>query len=152
MIGSPSSAKHRTHQGVVRNPDPDGSALRILQHLWQLSGSRQDKCIRPGRQRLDQAVSPVIDPRIDADLRQVGTNQCEIVLLVRPADSVNSVDRLLVTNAATKRITGIRRVRDQSTVANYLDDFPDPMRLRIGRMNFDQFGHARIVGERNAHA
>jgi len=74
------------------------------------------------------------------------------VFLVRPANPVNSVDCLLVTDPATKCVTGIGWVCDQSAVANHLDNSPDPVRLRVGRMNFNQFSHARIVGEQNGRA
>ena len=74
------------------------------------------------------------------------------MLLVGPTNPVNTVNRLLVADTATKGIARVSRVRDESTVANTLDDFPNPMRLRVGRMDFYQFGHARIVGEEQARA
>jgi hypothetical protein len=33
-----------------------------------------------------------------------------------------------------------------------LDNLPHSVRLRVIRMNFNQFGHARIVGEQGARA
>ena len=59
---------------------------------------------------------------------------------------MNSIDRLLVTNTAAEGVAGVRGVRDQPPVPDNLDDLLDAPRLRIGRMNFDEFGHARIVG------
>jgi len=111
-----------------------------------------DECIWPRRQGLDEPEGPVVDLRIDANLGQITANQCEIVFLVRPANPVDSIDGFLVTDTTAERIARIRRVRNQVAVANSIDDLSDPTRLRVSRVNFDQFGHARIVGEQNVRA
>ena len=69
------------------------------------------------------------------------------MLLVGPADSVNTVDGPGVANVTAKRVTRVRRVRDQPTSMDGLHDRRNPPRLRVRRMDFDDSGHARIVGE-----
>ena len=137
---------------MIRNTNADGSALRVLQHLWELSSSRQNKCVRPWGQRLDKPIGPVIDPSIDTDFGQISADQCEIVLLVRPANPVDSVNGLFVADATSESVARICRVRDQGTVADLFDDLFHATRLRISGVNFNKFGHARIVGEQNGRA
>ena len=71
----------------------------------------------------------------------------EIVLLIRAANPMNAVNRLFVAYMAAKCVAGIRRVRDKATIADDFHDSLHPARLRVCRMNFDEFRHARIVGE-----
>ena len=137
---------------MVWDANADGPALRVLKHLRQLASSRQDECVWTRSQRFDEPIGPVIDPRVDAYFRQITANQCEIVFLVRPANPVDSINGLLIANTTSEGVARISRVRDQVAVANPLDDLCDPTRLRVGRVNFDQFGHARIVGEQNGRA
>lgn len=137
---------------MIRNTNTNGPALRVLQHLGQLSRGGQDERVGTRRKGLDEPVGPVVHTRINADLGKISANECEIVLLVCPADSVDSADGFLVADTTSEGIAGIRRVRYQSAVANSLDDLCDPMRLRVSRVNFDHFGHARIVGELDVRA
>ena len=144
--------EHRGDQGVIRNTDTDGPTLRVLQHLWQLPSGWQDKGVRSRCQRLDEPECPVIDLRIDANLGKITANQREVVFLVGFANPVNSIDGLLVTDTASEGIARIGRVRDQVPIPNAFHDLPDPTRLRVTGVNFDQLGHARIVGEQNVRA
>ena len=131
---------------MVRHAEPYRAPLWVLQALWHLPGCRQEESIRSGRHRLDEPVGPVVYPRIGADLGQVAANQCEIVLLVCAANSVNSINRSLVANVTAECVARIGWVGDQSATLDYLHDLPHTARLWVGRMNFDEFGHARIVG------
>ena len=89
---------------MLRDPQSDRPPLRVLQHLRDFARGRQNERIGPGRQRLDQAIRPVINTGIDTDLGKIGANQREIMLFVRLPNSTNSVNRLLVTNMAAKRV------------------------------------------------
>ena len=69
------------------------------------------------------------------------------MLLVGTPNSANSVDGLPVANMTTEGVAGVRRIRDESPALNDAHDRSNPMRLRVCRVHFDEFSHARIVGE-----
>jgi len=135
------------NQNMVGYSKPDRPPLGILQSFGHFSRGGQNEGIWARRERLDQSVGPIVDSRVYADFRQVGANQREIVLLVRAADPMDSVNRLLVTNVTAECIAGIRRVGDKASIADDLHNSLHPARLRVRRMNFDEFRHGRIVGE-----
>lgn len=67
--------------------------------------------------------------------------------LVRTPNLSDSVDRFLITNMTSKRVAGIGRIRDEPTALYNSSDHCHPTRLRVCWVHFDEFGHARIVGE-----
>lgn len=69
------------------------------------------------------------------------------MLLVGAANTMNTINRPLVTNMASERIARVRRVDDEAASANYIHNDFHPTRLRVCWMYFDEFCHARIVGE-----
>jgi len=68
------------------------------------------------------------------------------VALVGASDTVNPVNGPLVPDMTAKCVTGIRRIGYQPTISNNLDDAGNASRLRIDGVNFNELGHARIVG------
>ena len=136
------------HQRVVWYPQPDRAPFRVLQALGHLARRRENEGIRTWRHGLNEPVGPVVDARVNADFREVAAHEGEVMLFVRLADPVNPADSPCIANVATKGITRVRRVRNQPTATDGLHNRRDPPRLRVARMNFDQSGHARIVGER----
>jgi hypothetical protein len=54
-----------------------------------------------------------------------------MVVTVSVADATNAIERVLVTNVATQRVTGIRRVHDETAVAHDLGGATDQPKLRI---------------------
>lgn len=140
------------NQYMVGYSKPDRPPLGILQAFGDFSRGGQDERIWARRKRLDQSVGPIVDSRVHADFGQIGADQRKIVLLVRAADPMNSVNRLLVANVTAECIAGIRRVRDKASIADDLHNSLNPARLRVRRVNFDEFRHARIVGERRLRA
>ena len=69
------------------------------------------------------------------------------MLLIGTPNSANYVDGLPVANMTTEGVAGVLRVRDEPTALNDAHDRSDPMRLRVRGVHFDEFSHARIVGE-----
>lgn len=68
------------------------------------------------------------------------------MILVRAANLAYSIDRLLIADMTTECIAGIRWICDKAATFDDSRDHRYAMRLRICGMNFDEFGHARIVG------
>lgn len=130
---------------MVRHAKPDRPSLRILQHLRNLPGRRQDQRVRARRQVLDRSIRPVVDPGVQADFREVGADEREIVVFVGFPDPSDSIDRFLVANVAPKRVARIGRIRHKAAAADDLHDGRDLTRLGVRRVNFDESGHARIV-------
>ncbi len=56
---------------MVRYPDTDGPGLLFLRVSRDLARGWKNKGIRPWRQLSDKAVSPVVQSRELADIRQV---------------------------------------------------------------------------------
>ncbi len=134
---------------MLGNPEPNRPPPGVLQHFWYFARRREDKGIGSRCQGLNKPVGPIVDAGVDADFREIRTNQREIVVLVGAANSSNSVNRLLVTDLATKGIARIGRISDKSAALNIPNDHGDTPYLRVFGMNFDEFCHARIVGERS---
>ena len=132
---------------MLGNAQADGSALGVLKHLGHFSSSRQDERVRPRRQRFDQSISPIIDPRIKADLGKIRANQGEVVLLIGLSDPPDAIDCLSIAYVTTERVAGVCRIRDQPPALYGANHHRNASRLRIGGVHFDEFGHARIVGE-----
>jgi hypothetical protein len=68
------------------------------------------------------------------------------MMFVGPPYAPDSVHGPLVTDMATERVARVGGVSDQPALAYCLDDFRDSPGLRVDRMNFDDFCHARILG------
>ena len=132
---------------MVWNPQPDRSPARVLQPFGDLASGRQNECVWSRCHRFDQSIGPVVDPGIQADLGKVPAYQCEVVLLVRTSNSVYPVDRLRVANVATKRIARIGGIRDEPAFTDNLNHFRHAARLRVRWVHFNDFRHARIVGQ-----
>lgn len=130
---------------MVRYPQPYCPSLRVLESLGNLAARLQYKCVGTGSKRFDQAVCPVFDSSINADLRQIRANEREIMILVCLPNSANSVNGSLVTDVAAKCVAGVCRIRDEATSTDNLNDFRDKSLLRVFGMNFYQSRHARIV-------
>ena len=135
------------NQWMIGYAQPDRTSLRILQPFRHFSSCRQNERVRPRRQRFDQSVSPVIDPCIKADLGQVRANQREVVFLVGLSDPPDTIDCLSISYVTSERVAGICRVGDQPPALYGANNHRNASRLRIGGVHFDEFGHARIVGE-----
>ena len=132
---------------MLGNPQANGPALGVLKHFGHFPGSWQYERVRPRRKRFDQPVSPVIDPCIKADLGQVRANQREVVLFVGLPNSPDAIDCLSIAYVTAERVAGICRVGDQSPALYSANHHSNASWLRIGRVHFNEFGHARIVGE-----
>ena len=135
------------NQRVFRYTKANCPALGILQHFGHFASRRQYEGVWPGSKRFDQAIGPVINTRVQADLGQIRAYQGEIVLLVGTPNSANSVDGFPVADMTTEGVAGVRRIRHEPTALNDAHDRSDPMRLRVCGVHFDEFSHARIVGE-----
>lgn len=151
--------EHRTNDGMVRDTNSNCAPFRVLQPLRNFSRCRQYECVGTWRERLDKPVSPVVDPCISPDFRQVTANQREIMVLVSTTYPVNPRHRPGIAKMAAECVARIRRVCNQPTTMDNLDDPGDAPRLRVCRMNFDEPGHAsncrgasdqRLVPVRNA--
>ena len=68
------------------------------------------------------------------------------MLLVSTPDAVDSVNRLFITNVTSECIARVSRIGYQPSRLDNLDDPGHAVRLRVSWVNFDKFGHARIVG------
>lgn len=132
---------------MLGNAQADGSAFGVLEHLGHFSGSRENERVWPWRQRFDQSISPIIDPRVKADLGQIRANQGEVVLLVGLSDPSDAIDCLSVAYVTSERVAGVCRIRDQPPALYGANHHRNASGLRIGGVHFDEFGHARIVGE-----
>ena len=137
------------NQPVLGHSKPDRSSLRILQHFRDLTGRRQDERVGPWRERLDQSVRPVVDARVGTDLGQVCTHQREIVVLVCLPNTPDALDCLAIANVTAECIARICRIRDQRATLYIPHHHGYASCLRVVRMTFDEFRHARIVGERS---
>lgn len=132
---------------MIRDSQPDRPALWVLQPLGHLPGRLQDERIRSRGHGFQHPVCPVVDASVDTDFRQITANQREIVRVVRPSNPSYAVHSPLVTDMTAERIAGIGRVGNQPTTADDLHDRRHQTRLRMGRMNFYESCHARILGQ-----
>ena len=94
-------------------------------------------CRRFGTSRVAGRMN-VYGPGVLAD-------QGEIVFPVGAPDAMDSIHRPLVADMTPEGIARIRGIRDQATFANDFDNLADAPGLRVLRMDFDEFGHARIL-------
>ena len=69
------------------------------------------------------------------------------MVLVSAANSPDSVDGLSVANVTAECVAGIGRVCDYAPAFNDAPNHCDAPWLRIRGVHFDEFSHARIVGE-----
>ncbi len=67
--------------------------------------------------------------------------------LVGPPDSMNSINGTRIADETAEGIAGVCRISDQASWANDLYGRGDKPRLRISGMDFEQSGHARILGK-----
>lgn len=125
------SLRHR----VIRHPDADRTPLRILQAARHGTRRFENKGIRSGRVRLQRPVTPVGDFRIGGDFREITTNQREIVVFGGLPDALDFPDRRRVAQVETERITGIRRIDDNTTRPQDFDRTFYIPRLRVYRMD-----------------
>ena len=139
--------EHGANERMIRDPDANRAPPRVLQHLGQLPGCRENERVWSRRQGADQAVCPVVHTGVDAYFRQVSADQGEIVLLVRAPDTMDSVRCRFVADSAAKRVTRVRWIGNQAAGMNDLHDRRHQPRLRVPRMNFYEPCHARIVGK-----
>ena len=107
---------------MIGHAQPDCASFRVLQALRYLASCRQDERIWTRGHGLDQPISPVIHPGVNADLGKVATDQGEVVFFVRSPDAVNPVNGARIPDVAAKRVTGVCRVRDQAAAVDGLDD------------------------------
>ena len=81
------------------------------------------------------------------DILGVNFGSLGYLTAVEPDGLFDAVDRSLVTDMAADRVARIRRVCDKASIADNIHDGINASRLRVRRVNFDEFRHARIVGE-----
>jgi len=132
---------------MFRYAQTNGSPFWVLQHFRHFACRRQYECVWARGERFNQAIGPVINASVQADLREICTYQREVMFLVGAPNLANSVDSLPVTNMAPERVAGVSRIRNETTALDDARDDRHPMRLRVCWVHFDEFSHARIVGE-----
>ncbi len=69
-----------------------------------------------------------------------------MTFLVRTTNAVDAIDRALVADVAAEGIARVGRIGDQTAIFDNLDDCCHAPWLRVVGMNFNELGHARIVG------
>jgi hypothetical protein len=139
-----------SHERMVGYPQTDRTPFRVLESLWNLPRGREDKGIGTWRHCLQHTIRPVVDPGVGADFREIAANQREVVVLIGTPNAPDSIHGPFIANMATECIARVRRVCDQSALADGLDDLRYKPRLRIDWMNFNDFCHARILGKSSA--
>ena len=125
MMGSPSSARSRRGTSWSGTRIPMLAPLVMLKTPRRLLGGRQQEGIRPRRRRLEHAELPGFHLGVLGDLGQVAAHQREMMMAVGVANAPDAIERVLVADVAAERVTRIRRVNDEATVAHDLGGAPD---------------------------
>src|SRR6056297_271469 len=105
------------------------------------TGGIQNERVRAGSEILQQPVLGVVHLRIDPDVRKVPAYQSKVMLVIQPANPLDPIRRLLVTQVTTNGIGGIRGVNNHPTTAKNVHRLIDQTLLRRLRMNLEKLTH-----------
>ena len=96
----------------------------------------QDEGVGAGRRGFEQAKLLVIDPRVVGQLAQVTAQQCQVVLVIDPANAPQAVRCCLVIKLANQCITGVGGHGGNTAALDQVNGLLEQTRGRIVRMNF----------------
>jgi intracellular septation protein len=91
-----------------------------------------------------QAVLPIIDHRVLADVCKVPAYQREMMIAVGLANLADPFERRLVADVAPERVTGVRGIHDDRAAAQCLDSLSHVTQLRGDRVQLQVDAH--LVG------
>ncbi|MNV39064.1 hypothetical protein D3C71_1306290 [compost metagenome] len=126
---------------MAGHPQTDGAFFRMQQQPRDFAGGVQNKGIRPRQMSLENAEGAGVDLGEQAQLRQVATDQREIVLVVQPAQTAHTFHGDLVTDLATDCVGGVRGINHHPAATDDFDSLFDQARLRVFRMNLEKLTH-----------
>ena len=126
---------------MIRDPDTDGLALRVLQQARNLGGGTQDEGVRSWGVRLQQTVGDIVDARVGGYFGEVAAHQGVIVLVVYLTQARNAFHAGLVADCTTECVSRVGRVDDETAAAHTIGDLADQPWLRIHRMYDKDLGH-----------
>lgn len=131
---------------IIRDSETNGFAFRIDQSARDFAGRRKNKGKSSRCCRLDLPVGGVVDLRIDTQVRQVTTNQCEVMVTFQAANLADPFDRFFVTDMTAERIRRVGWVGNDSSFPEYLDSPMNKPGLRVYRVYTEELAHgARIL-------
>jgi len=122
---------------VIRNPNPDGAALLVLQPTRRLTGCLEQEGIRPRCRGLEQAKLWGIYFRVLGDLGQIPAYEGEVMMPVGLSDSPDSFERILIADVAPEGIARVGWIGDDPTPTQEIGRLLDKAPLRIFRMQFE---------------
>jgi len=133
--------QHGPGHRMIRYPDTDSLAFRVLETFRDIPGCQQQKGIRAGHIGLHQAKYRITDLCISCNPGKIFTHQCQIMFVVQLTNAPNTFQCILITNATAYGITGIRRIDHHAAIAQNVCRLPDQAFLRISRMNAEILCH-----------
>lgn len=125
---------------VVRYTDTDGLALFMDDTPWQLLGTFQHKGVRPWREALEHAELTVIDARVSRNLGKIAAHERELMMPVELANTADTFGSVLVAEATSQRVAGIRGISDNGARAQTLRNLRQQTLLRVFRVKFEPIG------------
>ena len=121
--------QQQLRHGVIRNAHADGAPLLVLQAPRRLAGGSQEKGIGPGQAGLQQPELPGVEVREPADLGEIGADQGEMVVAVRPAQAADALQGILVADVPPERVAGIGGIGNDAALAQDVRRLADEARL-----------------------
>ena len=131
----------RQGSSVVGNTQADGFALGVKRAIGYFFGCLQDKGVAAGRSCFKLAELGIIYFGVSTQFAQIGTHQGQMVFLIDFTNRENALHRVFVTEFATQRITGIRRVNDDTATTDNIGGLLDEAVLGIIGMDGEKLCH-----------
>lgn len=126
---------------MVGNPQANRAPALMLQTARRLTRGLQQKRVRPGGMRTQQAILPIVDHRVLADFGEIAAHQREMMIAVRLANLANPLERRLVADVTTERVAGI----------GWIDDYRAATQRLHGLTHVAQLGSDRMQVQVDAH-
>ena len=111
--------------GVIRNSDPYGSPLSVLQTARSFPCGRQQKGKGSWSRGFEKAKLPGIDPCVAAYFRQVGAYQRVVMVSVCVPEAADALQGSGIANVTAERIAAVGRIGYQAALAQDLRGLTD---------------------------
>src|SRR5262249_60547745 len=85
----------------------------------------------------DQTKLPGVQPRVTPNIGQVSAHEREVMVAARAADRAQALERVLVVDMTSERVTGVRGISDDSTLTDDLRRLANRSHLRCDGMQLE---------------
>src|ERR1700761_908409 len=110
---------------MIWNPHADRVPSLVLQPARRFTRCMKQKSIWSRYAGLDHAKLPRVKPSVAADVIQIGADQRELMVAVGAANRAKALERVLVIDMTTERVTGVGRVGNHPSFAHDLRRLTD---------------------------